>query len=83
MKRDIRINGLREMYRSTLFDKAVPRWEKHSIDQGFGGYLTRLDRQRRPLSKVLSLYTEVFATTAVAEYAKISQSKELGQRARE
>ncbi|WP_430965231.1 AGE family epimerase/isomerase [Spongiimicrobium sp. 2-473A-2-J] len=144
MTQGIRINGLREMYRSTLFDEMIPWWEKHSIDWECGGYLTRLDRngtayagdkdmwmtarqiwmfshlyrkheekerwrelaehgldfmmknafredgtmyfrldrEGRPLSKVLSLYTEVFATMAVAEYAEISQSKALRQRAR-
>ncbi|MEK6152589.1 AGE family epimerase/isomerase [Flavobacteriaceae bacterium 3-367] len=144
MTQGIRINGLREMYRSTLFDEMIPWWEKHSIDWECGGYLTRLDRngtayagdkdmwmtarqiwmfshlyrkheekerwrelaehgldfmmknafredgtmyfrldrEGRPLSKVLSLYTEVFATMAVAEYAEISQSKALRQQAR-
>jgi len=138
-----RATELLEIYRSTLFDDIVPWWEKHSIDQEYGGYLTRLgrdgqaysgdkdmwmtgreiwmfshlfnnykkedrwqdyarhgldfmlkyaflengkmyfrlDRQGQPLSTVLSLYTEVFAAIAVAEYCKISADTELKEKA--
>lgn len=39
----------------------------------------RLDRHGKPLASVLSLYTEVFASIAVAEYCKMDFSGELHQ----
>ncbi len=41
----------------------------------------RLDRNGKPISSVLSLYTEVFASIAIAEYWKIEPSNELKQKA--
>jgi N-acylglucosamine 2-epimerase len=134
---------LRDHYHNTLFNDFVPWWEKHSIDQEFGGYLTRLkrdgtpyaydkdmwmtgreiwmfshlynnysaeerwrdyarhgldfmlkyafkddgkmyfrlNREGKPLSTVLSLYTEVFAVIAIAEYWKSEPSDTLKQKA--
>ena len=136
---------LREHYRASLFDDIIPWWEKHSIDEEYGGYLTRLerdgkpysqdkdmwmtgreiwmfshlfnnykqeekwrnlakhgldfmlkhafkedgkmhfrlDRNGKPLSSVLSLYTEVFASIAIAEYWKSEPSDALKQKALE
>ena len=39
----------------------------------------RLDRKGNPLASVLSLYTEVFASIAIAEYCKIESSDKLKQ----
>lgn len=35
---------LTQIYRSTLLDNIMPFWERHSLDTGFGGYLSSLDR---------------------------------------
>jgi N-acylglucosamine 2-epimerase len=32
-------------YRQTLLDDVIPFWERHSLDQEYGGYFTCLDRQ--------------------------------------
>nr|WP_299382950.1 AGE family epimerase/isomerase [Allomuricauda sp.] len=41
----------------------------------------RLNQEGRPISSVLSIYTEVFACIAVAEYAGLSQDADLKDRA--
>jgi N-acylglucosamine 2-epimerase len=137
----VQTESLRDLYHSTLFDDFVPWWENFSIDEEYGGYLTRLerdgtpysydkdmwmtgreiwmfshlynnykpvqrwrdfakhgldfmlkyaftkdgkmyfrlDRKGNPISSVLSLYTEVFASIALAEYCKIEYSEKLKQ----
>ncbi len=37
-------------FHSALFDDIVPFWEKYSLDNEFGGYLTRLERDGNPYS---------------------------------
>jgi len=137
------VSKLREHFRKALLDDVIPWWEKYSLDQQFGGYQTRLERdgkayagdkdmwmtgrqiwmfshlynshenrkrwkeiarlgldfvlkfafteegkmyfrlnrQGRPLSTVLSLYTEVFNAIAIAEYYKIEPAESLKDRA--
>ena len=45
------VKKLREHYRKALFDDIVPWWEKYSLDQQFGGYLTRLERDGKTYSE--------------------------------
>ncbi len=33
-----------QIYRRELFERCIPFWEKHSVDNEFGGYFTCLDR---------------------------------------
>ena len=138
-----RINTLREHYRKALFDDIVPWWEKYSVDNEHGGYITRLERDGKaysgdkdmwmtgrqiwmfshlynhhgqeerwekiaehglnfmqkyaftpegkmyfrlnrlgqPLASVLSLYTEVFASIAIAEFCGIKEDPSLKNQA--
>ena len=52
-KKDITedLDGLKEVYRSALFDDLVPWWETHSVDQIKGGFLTRLAKDGTPYSE--------------------------------
>ncbi len=137
------VNKLREHYSTALFDDIVPWWEKYSVDDEHGGYLTRLERDGKvysgdkdmwmtgreiwmfshlynhhrqeerwkkiaehgfnflqkyaftpegkmyfrlnrlgqPLSSVLSLYTEVFAAIAIAEFCGIKNNPSLKNQA--
>jgi N-acylglucosamine 2-epimerase len=34
-----------QQYKSELFEKVIPFWEKYSTDEQYGGYFTSLDRQ--------------------------------------
>ncbi|NER13773.1 hypothetical protein GWK08_10005 [Leptobacterium flavescens] len=68
------------------------RWRelaKHGLDfmmknafKENGKMYFRLDRHGHPLSGVLSIYTEVFASMAVAEYTGLTANKTLEQKAR-
>lgn len=53
---------------------------KHAFRED-GKMYFRLDRQGKPLSSVLSLYTEVFGAMAVAEYAGLSGDRRLKEKA--
>ncbi|WP_299546842.1 AGE family epimerase/isomerase, partial [Seonamhaeicola sp.] len=53
---------------------------KHALKDD-GKIYFRLNREGQPLSSVLSMYTEVFASIAVAEYASISGDKALKDKA--
>jgi N-acylglucosamine 2-epimerase len=69
--------------------KPEPKWRdyaKHGLDfmlkhafRDDRKMYFRLDRKGNPLATVLSLYTEVFASIAVAEFCKIEQSDDLKQ----
>ncbi len=71
--------------------KPVDKWRnyaKHGLDfmlkyafKDDGKMYFRLDREGKPLANVLSLYTEVFASIAIAEYCKIDFSESLKQQA--
>jgi N-acylglucosamine 2-epimerase len=37
--------ALSELYKNALLNDVLPFWEKHSIDQEYGGYFTCLDRE--------------------------------------
>jgi len=63
-------------------------YAKHGLDfmlkyafKDDGKMYFRLNRKGEPLSNVLSLYTEVFASIAMAEYCKIEPNDELKQQA--
>jgi N-acylglucosamine 2-epimerase len=76
---------------SHLYNNYKPeqRWHdcaKHGLDFMLKHAFTedgkmhfRLDRKGNPISSVLSLYTEVFASIALAEYCKIEYSEKLKQ----
>jgi len=76
---------------SHLYNNYKPeqRWceyAKHGLDfmlkyafKDDGKMYFRLDRKGNPLADVLSLYTEVFASIAIAEYCKIEPSDKLKQ----
>lgn len=42
---------LAEQYKNELLQKVIPFWEKHSVDEQFGGYFTCLDRQGNVFDK--------------------------------
>ncbi|WP_299551576.1 AGE family epimerase/isomerase, partial [Seonamhaeicola sp.] len=54
--------------------------QKHAFKED-GKMYFRLDRAGKPLASVLSVYTEVFASIAVAEYAALSGDLKLKQKA--
>jgi N-acylglucosamine 2-epimerase len=78
---------------SHLYNNYQPeqRWAdyaKHGLDfmlncafKADGKMHFRLDRQGKPVSSALSLYTEVFASIAIAEYWKIENSDKLKKKA--
>lgn len=41
------MNEYAEIYKNELLGEVVPFWEKHSLDQDFGGYFTCLDKTGR------------------------------------
>jgi len=80
---------------SHLYNNYQPdqRWRdyaKHGLDfllkyaiKEDGKMYFRLNREGKPMASVLSLYTEVFASIAIAEYCKIEPNDTLKQQAME